>query len=229
MTVITLTGDLGSMGSIARLTAQHLGYDLLEPELTVQAAAALTLSEPQLEAFGERTGGLGPRFVARLREYLNHVNAVPGRSMFAGGEVEEVMSRTYGDVPGFRVTADDQRYFDALRRVVTYFAELDNIVMVGRGAQLILADKPDAVHVRVFCPIDERVRRVRESDGRSLEDVRLRVEDSDRDRDSWHRKFFDADYQRLEQYHAVVNSSRMSDETAARLIIEIVRQVVRND
>lgn len=227
MTVITLTGELGSMGNIGRLTAQRLDYDLLEPELTVAAAQALAFPERRLEALGKRTGGLGPRFVTLLRQYLAKNKAVAGRSMFAGGTVEEVMSRTYGEATGPRMTADDRQYIEALQGVVQYFAKRGNIVMVGRGTQVMLAGAPNTVHVRVFCPLEERVKRVAKSDGRPPDEVRQRVEDSDRDRAAWHRKYFNADYQSLEHYDAAVNSGRLKDDIASDLVLEAVARLGR--
>ena len=227
MTVITLTGELGSMGNIGRLTAQRLDYDLLEPELTVAAAQALAFPERRIEALGKRTGGLGPRFVARLREYLAKNIGSAGRSMFAGGTVEEVMSRTYGEATGPRMTADDRQYIEALQSVVEYFAKRGNIVMVGRGTQVMLAGARNTVHVRVFCPFEERVARVAKSDRRPAAEVRRRVEESDRDRAAWHRKYFNADYQSLEHYDAVVNSGRVKDEVASDLVLEVVQRLGR--
>lgn len=221
MTVVTLTGDLGSMGRIARLTAQRLDYDLLEPELTIAAAQALSFPERRIEALGKRTGGLGSRFVELLREYNRRTRSVAGRSLFAGGAVEEVMSRTYAETAGSRMTNDDRQYIEALRGVVQFFAKRGNFVMVGRGTQMILAGARDTVHIRVFCPLEERVQRVAKLNHRTPDDVRRRVEDSDRERAAWHRKYFGSDYQALEHYDAVLNADRIKDETASELVIEV--------
>src|SRR5205823_2721089 len=118
-------------------------------------------------------------------------------------------------------------YFESLQDVVRHFARQGNMVIVGRGAQLMLANARDTVHVRVYCPFDERVQRVAKAAKSTTTAVRRRVQDSDRERDAWHRKYFGADYQALEHYHAVVNVARMSDERASVVIIDMAHALGR--
>lgn len=227
MTIVTLTGDLGSMGRIARLAATTLDYDLLEAELTVAAGAAMAFPERRLPALDRRTGGLGLRLIKLMQGYLADTGETPARSMFPGGAFEEVLSRTYGETAGPRMTADDREYFTTLQHVVAYAAKRGNVVIVGRGAQLMLAKRRDAVHLRVYCPFEERVRRVARSDRRAIAAVRERVADSDRDRGAWHRKYFGEDYAALEHYHGVVNSGRLSDAASAAAVCDLVRSLAQ--
>ncbi len=67
MSVITLTGHLGSMGTIAVRVAREMEFDLADRELMMEAAAALGWSEEDVEAFDERTSGLGGRLTQLLR------------------------------------------------------------------------------------------------------------------------------------------------------------------
>ena len=227
MAVVTITGNLGSMGSIARRLAQRLDYDILEPELALEASRLLNAPAEQQRAFDERTGGLGGRFMPLLREYVERSGEGSGRSMFVGGAVEDMMLRTYGDTSAPGMTADDRDYIATLSHVLEYFARRGNVVIVGRGSPAVLAGFEDAVHLGVFCALDERVRRVAQRAGGDERLARERVEESDRHRAAWHRKYFNFDYQDPEHYHYIVNSGRVSDETAAEVLAEAVQRFAR--
>jgi cytidylate kinase len=51
-----------------------------------------------------------------------------------------------------------------------------------------------------------------------------RVQDSDRQREAWHQKYFGIDYKSPYHYHLVVNSGRITDENAAQLIADAVHR-----
>ena len=81
------------------------------------------------------------------------------------------------------------------------------------------------MHVRIVCDLDERIRRVAARDGMTLQAARARVEESDRQREAWHQKYFGISYQSPYLYHMVLNSARLSDEAAAQFVVELARGV----
>lgn len=224
MSVITLTGHLGSMGSIAVRVARAMEFGLADRELMMEAAAALGWSEEDVEAFDERTSGLGGRLTRMLRGFIERAGRSNVDPMMTSVGLEAVLGRTYGDTAGPDMQADDERYIDTLSELIMAFAERGNIVIVGRGAQVLLADRADTLHVRVACPQDERIRRIAERDGMDLDTATRRVQESDRQREAWHTKYFGIDYREPYHYHLVVNSGRLSDELAADLIVEAARR-----
>ena len=52
--------------------------------------------------------------------------------------------------------------------------------------------------------------------------ARTRIEDSDRQREAWHRKYFGIDYESPYQYDLVLNSGRLTDELAAATVVHLV-------
>lgn len=140
----------------------------------------------------------------------------------AGG-LEVIVEQTYGETAGPEMRREDMLYIEALRALVRSFADRDNMVLVGRGSQAMLAEREETLHVRVVCPVEERVRRVAGRYEMSEGDARERVERSDRNREQWHRKYFDIDYRSPYHYHVVVNSGRLSDDVAAHLVVQAVQ------
>jgi cytidylate kinase len=217
MSIVTLTGHLGSMGEVARLVAQSLGYRLADRELVLEAAAALGWSAEEVQDFDERTGGLGRRMIEFLERYaLQQTYAENTIGAFA---------MSYGQASQQLLTSGD-RYIEALRAVIQALADEGDVVIVGRGGQAMLAHHPEAVHVRVACAPEERVRRIARRDQIDFESAQRRVAKSDEQREDWHRKYFNIDYQAPYHYALVVNTGVFSDAFAARLIVELVQSRV---
>jgi cytidylate kinase len=222
MSIVTLTGHLGSMGTIATRVAAALGYTLADRELLLEAAQALGWSEEDVAAFDERTEGRGTRLARFLQEFFEHAPIddmnVSGLATLAGATYAETAMTE-------EVRPRDQRYIETLAALVGDLARRGDAVIVGRGAQAILAGRPDTIHVRIVCDIDERIQRIATRDGMTLQGARTRVEDSDHQREAWHQKYFGISYQSPYLYHMVLNSARISDEAAAQLVIQLARNV----
>lgn len=218
MAIVTLTGHLGSMGTIDERVAETLGYALVDRELLLEAAQALGWSEEEVRAFDERTRGQGGRLTRMLRSFVEHSPAAVGDA-----DGLSLLAATYAETAAADMQPRDRRYIAALTELMNQVAERDNAVIVGRGGQAILAGRPNAVHVRVVSDLEERARRIAERDSMTLEAARARVEDSDHQREAWHHKYFDIDYRSPYLYHLVVNSGWLSDEVASDLIVRLVK------
>jgi cytidylate kinase len=218
MTVITLTGHLGSMGTIATRVAAGLGYALADRELLLEAAEALGWTEAEVAAFDERTGGQGGRLARFLRDFAANVPV----DDIGGSGLGTLAGSSYRDAAMVaEMRPQDQRYIEVLSALIRGLAEHGDAVIVGRGGQALLAGRSDTVHVRIICEREERVRRIAERDGMTEQDARARVEDSDRQREAWHQKYFRVDYESPYLYHAVMNSGRLPDDVVANAVMQL--------
>jgi hypothetical protein len=224
MAIVTLTGHLGSMGTIAVRVARELDYTLADRELLTEAAAALGWPEEEVVAFDERTSGLGSRLTRVLRAFVERAGMTNVDPMMSPGALEAVLGRTYGEAAVPDMRPDDRQYIETLRSVILDLAERGSVVIVGRGGQSLLAGHADTMHVRVVCDQDERIRRVAERDRMDAAVAAARVRDSDSQREAWHHKYFDIDYRSPYLYHLVVNSGKVSDALAAELIVALTRK-----
>ena len=62
-------------------------------------------------------------------------------------------------------TIDRNKFFHHLQMMIYEYAQKNNVVIVGRGGQILLKDLPGVLHVRVFAPFDVRIRRIMEQQG----------------------------------------------------------------
>ena len=214
MAVITITGHVGSLGTVPARVAEAMGYRLVDREIVLAAAELMGQREQDLMPLDERTG----TFVDRIIEALERI----GSASMEPGDAAGAFDMTYQHAAGVSATAGG-RYFQTLRTVIQRLADEGDIVIVGRGGQGILADRADAFHARVICPLEERVERIALRDRSSIEAARERVTDSDHHREAWHKRYLNIDYRSPYHYGLVVNSGVIRDEEAADLIFRAAR------
>lgn len=224
MPIVTICGSLGSGArDIARLTAAKLGIDYVDQEILVEAARALGVSVDAVESRDERASSFGERLAAMLRSVLERSAAASAADpTMGGGGLEVLLSRTYGEaaaLPGDAPQAlSDSRYIETLTTIIGDLAKRGNIVIVGRGSQVILREREDALHVCCTAPLDFRVQAIARRDGVSEEEAARTVQVSDKNRAAFHRKYFKVDADDPCLYDLVIGTARFSQEEAADLI-----------
>lgn len=161
MRAVTISREYGSGGGeIARRLAERLGWNLVDHEVVVQVARALGISEADAEAHDEHAD----TFVSRI---LTGLSAIPS-------SVPSTMP-----VP---LAIDQPAYDEARRRVVEGAVATGNAVIVGRGAQALLSDRKDVLHVRVIAPLEQRIDYVMRREGLSRPAAQERIQAKDRER-----------------------------------------------
>ena len=109
-------------------------------------------------------------------------------------------------------------YRKAVDQVMHELAAEGNAVIVGRAGQVILKDQPDAFHIQVIAPAQERARRIAERDGITLRAAQARVRASDCFRRDYLQRFYRVRWDDPELYDLVVNTVHLSPAEAADLI-----------
>jgi cytidylate kinase len=88
-------------------------------------------------------------------------------------------------------------------------AERGNVLLVGRGGNFFLRDRPAAFHVRLVAPPEVRLRRVMEHRWLREKPARQLIAQSDAGRRSFCESYFGADWTSPLEYHLTVNSGRL--------------------
>jgi cytidylate kinase len=108
--------------------------------------------------------------------------------------------------------------------VIAEAASEGRVVLVGRGAQAVLAKRPNALHVYVIAskPFRRKVAIGRLSvDPAKVDKV---IDETDHQRDQYVKTHYGRDRQDLTQYDFVLNAERLGFEGAADLIVAEVRR-----
>jgi hypothetical protein len=101
---------------------------------------------------------------------------------------------------------------------ILHLAEIGNVVLVGRGANVVTAALPHVFHVRLIGSMQRRVARLMEFDHIPEAEARVRILKSDRGRARYLRTNFSKDIDDALLYDLVLNTDRITDEVAARII-----------
>ena len=72
-------------------------------------------------------------------------------------ELEEVHERRPTLVTRY-LTMRHRAYLDMMQTIIYQYARADDVVILARGATVLLSDVPSALHVNVFAPYERRVR-----------------------------------------------------------------------
>jgi cytidylate kinase len=107
------------------------------------------------------------------------------------------------------------------------YAAAGAVVIVGRAGQVILKDHPTSLHVRLIAPLPIRVERVASAQGISLAAARAQIKASDRSRQTYLRRFYEARWDDSALYHLVLNTAHYSPDQAARLIQAALQELHR--
>lgn len=195
--VITISREFGAGGeSLGERLAERLEWQLLDRRLVEQVAAAAHV-DPELVT----------RFDERCDSWLHSL----AKHMFSYGAIEGV-----NEPPD---VFDAESLASRSRRVIEQAASLGDCVIVGRGAQCALSGRADVLHVFVFAPAEERLRRARERGHHGDLPALMAV---DRDRSDFLRTVYGRDWRDPRLYHLMLNSTLGLDT-----LVDVVAQALR--
>jgi cytidylate kinase len=230
MAVITLSRQIGARGEeIAQAVAQALGLRLIDAATMFQAAREagvpdVALAEMELQE--ER--GLVNQVLKALREMPATVG-LPSEADVpqAGAETGRAtwqwpFSGLFSAVaPPLSVAFD--RYVRMVGMVVRRLAREGNVLLLGRGSQVLLQNHPGVLRIQVVAPLPCRVQVVMEGLHLSKRDAQRRVRASDHARSDYLRRYHDVDWLDPTLYDLVVNTGRLTVAAAIQLIIDAHR------
>jgi cytidylate kinase len=107
--------------------------------------------------------------------------------------------------------------------IVRELGDRGDIVVLGRGSQMILRDLPGALHVLTVAPEELRIQRLAEREGMSLQEAERRLQESDRDRAAFYRKFWRVEVGDPSLYDLTLETSKLSYEVGAELVAMAAR------
>ena len=116
----------------------------------------------------------------------------------------------------------DSALVQTLSEVVREAASGGNVVVVGRGANKVLADWPGAVHLGSAAGFQRRVGRIQERDRVSAAEATAYVTENDAGLTRFYRRFFNAEVMEPSLLHSVLNTELMDLSSAVEAAARIV-------
>ena len=220
MPVITINGPIGA-GSIAvgQQVARDLHLNYVDRMVFAEAARIIGSPVSNLIAKEQRVERFGDRLASLLGRVLERA-AVSGDYDLGVGI--ETLPETYHELagePSSRVQrVNDQVFIDTTREVVTNLAQAGNVVIIGRGANVILGDTPGVLHVGMLAPMSRRIATIMEREHLAEGEARGYLQGLEEARVKFFQKFFKVSPLEPTLYHMMLDMGHMSDDTAAKII-----------
>ena len=115
------------------------------------------------------------------------------------------------------LTIQKKLFAHFIRAAVYELSARNNVVIVGRGGQVILQNIHDTLHVRVIAPFESRVRRLID-EGYEEDDAHRLIRQSDLDSAGYLHSYFDADWNDSDLYDLVINTRSVTLGGAVEII-----------
>jgi cytidylate kinase len=194
--VVTISREYGSGGgTLAEMLARSLGWKIVNQSLVAEVARRAKIDPDVAARYDECIDPWFHRLVKGLWQggYEGLATTVDTRTMDS-----EAMARLAGEI-------------------IREAAELGQCVIVGRGGQCILRQRHDVFHVSVFGPHQQKIQRMRDRLTPGTDAERF-MEETDRRRAAYIRRFYGEDWKDRRLYHLVI-SSALGIETVADAIV----------
>ena len=197
--IITISREFGSGGrSIGKKLADRLGVPYYDKELINKVADETGFDEKFIEEEGEYAPNKS--FLAYAFAY-----AGPQRGIMDGLSTADYL-------------------WLAQRKVILNLAKEGSCVIVGRCADFILKDDPDAFHVFICADEDYKEERIVRLYGETKMPPRERLKDKDDRRRVNYKHFTGREWGRCQNYDISLNSSAIGEDAC----VDILENLIKN-
>ena len=175
--------------------------------------------------------GSGGEFVAQLvaekMGYLLVNKAMIAKNMRSFGTYDPEMA--YFDEKTIKLEDGEKNlemerrrrnYLEGLHEFFYDMAIRENLVILGRGGQILFRDFPPSLHIKIIAPLQNRLERVSRLYQLDEAAAARLISEQDRDREAYLRQVFGCDWLESELYNLVINTGLTGLEESAAIIVK---------
>jgi cytidylate kinase len=200
--IITIEREYGcGGGEIAQQLAKQLGWKLWDQLLTEEIARRAECPKAIVEGREERTD---PLYYRLFKSFM--------RGSYEGSLNAHTIK-----------TVDSECILKFTEIVVQEAAKTGNSVIVGRGSQHFLRNRPDTLRIFLFAPRENKVRRLL-ARGKSEDEAEQLVDTVDRERADFIQKYFRVSWPDRAVYHAMINTA-IGEAAVVNMILDFSKTI----
>lgn len=223
MAAITISRQYGSGGrKVALKVSELLGWPVFDKRLMIDVASEVGLLPADVIDFTEDD--------YKVKNFWDRLLGSSGGSQPTSAA--SPMQITYNPAMATTFTSEEMDEEGAVllvNRAIMRAYERSNVIIVGRGGQVILQDEPDVLHVRVRAPMNVRMRRLAEYERIPAQDTLAIAQRHDKAAIEYMRTYFEVEWNDPNLYHMVINSGKLSTNAIASLIVASANQYFAMD
>jgi cytidylate kinase len=213
MAVITISREYGSRGAaIGARVAEHLGWWHVNDELIFLVAHRAGIGDQDVRPYDQEG-------FSRLRTFAHDCVAM------LESLAPPFLGQTTGMPDAMQLPVELKRFYSArylhlVQQMIRALAVRGRVVIMGRGAQVVLRDTARVLHVRTVAPLPDRIRRVAREEGVSEREAARRIRRRDGAAARYLRHFYGLDWGDPLLYHLTLNTAALGEQEAVRLILD---------
>lgn len=197
--VITIGRQLGSGGSaMGKAIAEHFGFEYIDKEILVKAAAILDADEENLALVDE------------------NVSALTAMARSAAFEMPYIAKEWY-------IPTSDQ-LFKTQTEIMRESVEKGPCVIIGRCASYLFRHYEKHISIFLQADMDSRIKRLEKTLDKKLSEKKAvhDIEKQDRERAQYYNTFTGKKWLDLRQYDLVLDTSPFSDEEIKDILFHYI-------
>ena len=141
----------------------------------------------------------------QIREYM-----IEGKYRYITAAVHELLGLKPAEWTLIHKTSD----------TILQLARMGNVIIVGRGSNLIASKLKNAFHIRLISPFEKRVEHIMEVMNLTEKEAAAHIKREDDNRKKYLKSYFYADVEDPLLYHLIINTDLLGYESTANLIAE---------
>ncbi len=198
--VVSISRALAAGGEeVGRLVAVELGSRYVDDEVIMRASSQAGVS-PATIAQVEHSRPLSQRIIQAISTSPDETP-----NQFEGAPVSPSLDR--------------EQYQGLIQWVVQDTAREGKVVFVAHGTSITLANMSSNLRVLITASPEVRSERLMGADGLNQRQARKAIQDSDRERQNFFRRFTNLRQELPTHYDLVVNTERLTVPEAAKLVV----------
>lgn len=127
-------------------------------------------------------------------------------------EIDDIMDEVFGLHPS------SWTLIHQIAETILRLADVGNVIILGRGANIITARLPHVLHVRMIGSLDRRIENMQHFEGLNHKDAAERIRHEDLGRERYLKKHFAKDINDPLHYHLVINTDLVTPDDIVQLI-----------
>jgi cytidylate kinase len=204
MAVVTISASYAAGGSeIGPRVATRLGVPFIDRAIPVAVAHELGITEEEAEAVAQDAP-------SRFWAILAGMSIMPGY-MGMDSSADQIVN--------------ERQLIEKTEAQIRKVADAGNCVILGRAAAIVLADRPDALHVRLDGSISGRIEAAMHQHGIDRDTATAAQKENDKLRSGYVEHFYRRNSADVGAYHVVIDSVRLGWDRTENLIVDAARLI----
>ena len=194
--IITIGRQYGSGGAeVGKKLGAKLGLDVYDKEILKMTSNESGIRESYFHLADERAG---KKLLYKIVQSMIPENTSPS----LGNDL---------------VSSDNLFRFQS--SVIRKLAQEQSCVIIGRCAEHVLAGEENLVRIFIRADMDARIERIRQKGYYEEQDIPKNIKRMDKERREYHRYFTGKDWEAIENYDLILDSSKIGTDGCVECII----------